>query len=95
MYIQLEESDYNAIAELVANEEDTYNGRISYSDLDIEICFSKEVKMHQENHYYDGTGAWVTDSVDFVLDNVDAGNINLRYNSVTLTDIIKYRLWNP
>lgn len=89
MYIKLEQYDYDAIAEIIAEQEDTYNGVISYSDLSIEIDYSKQVCSHREDDYYNGTGAWVTDSVEFSLGEVKCEGIEVKYSHRDLEKTIK------
>ena len=93
MYIQLEQYDYDAIAELVA-ECDNGNTKVSYSDFDIEISFYKYVREHRDDDYYNGTGAWETDSVDFSLGDVECSGVEIKYNSKELEKTIEDYLWN-
>ena len=93
MHIQLEQYDYDAIADLVA-ECDNGNGEVLYSDFDIEISFYKEVACHQEDDYYNGTGGWITESVDFSLGYVECNGIEIKYNSKELEKTIKDYLWD-
>ena len=51
MYIQLEQSDYDVIAEKINEYGDTENGIVSISDLDIEVKFSCRVNHHLEGEY--------------------------------------------
>lgn len=94
MYIQLEDSDYDRIAELIAEEEDGYGREIDYSDLCIKVTFDKEVESHQDTDYYNGTGAWITDSVDFILDKVTCDGVEVRYNHKELEKTIRDYLWD-
>ena len=93
MYIKLEQYDYDAIAEIIAEQDDTYSGVISYSDLYIEIEYTKFVSCHQEDDYYNGTGGWVTDSVEFGLGDVKCEGVEVKYSHKDLENTIKEYLW--
>lgn len=94
MYIQLEECDYFAIAEKIAECEDKCGNTIYYSDLDIKIEFDKFVEVHQDTDYYNGTGEWITDDVDFELGKIVCEGIDIKYNEREIEKIIKDYLWN-
>lgn len=83
MYIKLEQEDYDAIAELIADQDDSCDS-VSYSDLDIMVYFSKYTTSHREDDYNEGTGAWVTDSVDFELDELECEGLSLKYSRTQL-----------
>ena len=87
MYIQLDQLDYEAIGKMISNVKDTSRAYIEYEDL-IEIHFGKEITKHQENDYYNGTGAWITDNVDFSLFKVECGDIEVKYDEKQLIKTI-------
>lgn len=93
MYLRLEEDDYEAIAELIAESENGYGVCVSYSDLDIQVSFDMDVKSHQDTDYYNGTGAWITDSVDFALNDVICEGVEIKYSHSQLQRTIIERLW--
>ena len=92
MYIQLEQTDYDTIGEMISNCQDVIDGYITYNDL-IDVYFSKEMKKHQEIDYYNGTGAWVVDDVIFSLNKIDSGDLEVHYNEKHLIETIKDWLW--
>lgn len=92
MYIELGQEDYDAIAEIIAEKEDTCNGKVEYCDL-IEISFSKDVRAERDDDYYNGTGAWEVQSVDFSLGEVKCGDVEVRYNHDKLEKTIEEMLW--
>lgn len=91
MYIQLEQKDYDAIAEMIAMATD--ENSIFYDDI-IQVCYSVEVDGYREDDYYDGTGAYVTTSVDVNISDVKCDFIDVRYNREKLIKSIKDLLWN-
>ena len=93
MYIQLEQKDYDGIAELIAEKDNTFNGYLEYGEPEIEICFSKCVHEHQEDDYHKGTGGWVVDSVDFTIHSVECGEIEVKYDAKKLDKTINEWLW--
>lgn len=93
MFIQLENIDYDAIAELIVECENG-DGEVLYSDLDIKVSFYKDVCGHLDDDYYNGTGAWEIDSVYFDLGDVECNGIKIKYNSKELEKTIKSYLWN-
>jgi len=95
MYIQLEQEDYNLIAEAVAEADNGYGCEIEYSDLCIKVTFYKQVEEHCDTDYYNGTGAWITDSVDFtLLCEVTCDGVEVRYNHKELGKTIIDYLWS-
>lgn len=92
MYIKLGQEDYDAIAEIIAEKEDTCNGKVEYCDL-VEVSFSKNVRAERDDDYYNGTGAWQVQSVDFSLGEVKCGDIEVRYNHDKLEKTIEEMLW--
>lgn len=94
MYIQLEQEDYNLIAEAVAEADNGYGCEIEYSDLYIKVTFDKQGEEHRDTDYYNGTGAWITDSVDFTLGEVTCDGVEVKYNHKALEKTIKDYLWN-
>lgn len=92
MYIKLGQEDYDAIAEIIADMDDECNGEVSYCDL-VEISFSKNVRAERDNDYYNGTGAWEVKSVDFTLEEVKCGDVEIRYNHDKLEKTIEEMLW--
>lgn len=92
MYIKLGQEDYDAIAEIIAEKEDAYNGEVEYCDL-VEISFSKNVRAERDDDYSTGTGAWEVQSVDFTLGEVKCGDIEIRYNHDKLEKTIEEMLW--
>lgn len=93
MYLQLEQVDYDAIAQAIAEEDDSYNGYYSYSEWDIVIRFHKIVGEHQENDYHNGTGAWVVDHVEFALLDIESVGIEVKYDQNKLIKTIEDYLW--
>ena len=93
MYIQLEQEDYDLIAELIADADDGYGCEIEYSDLCIKVTFDKDVEKHQDTDYYKGTGEWITDSVDFALGEVTCDGVEIRCNERVFEKTIKDYLW--
>ena len=91
MYIKLGQEDYDAIAELIA-EEDVSDGEVYYQDI-VEISFSKYVRAELDYDDYTGTGTWEVKSVDFSLENVTCGNIEIRYSHEKLEKTIEEMLW--
>lgn len=89
MYIKLEQQDYETIAEIISEEENTLNGLITYSELGVEIEFSKEAYYHQDTDYYNGTGEWVCDSVEFSLGDVKCEGVEVKYSHRDLEKTIK------
>ena len=89
MYIQLNQSDYDAIAELIDEVDDDFSGSIDYSDIGLEVTFSKYVVAHQDTDYYNGTGAWEVDSVEFYLTSITCGDIEVKYNHDRLVWTVK------
>lgn len=94
MYIQLEQEDYDAIAELIAESEDGYSLCVEYGECCIEILFEKEISWHQENDYYNGTGAYVVDNVEFGLHDIRCGEIKVKYDDDKLRSTINKYLWD-
>lgn len=94
MYIQLEEIDYERIAEAVAEADNGCGCEIDYSDLYLTATFDKQVEEHRDTDYYNGTGAWITDSVDFTLGEVACDGVEVRYNHKELEKFIIDYLWN-
>lgn len=94
MYIQLEQLDYEAIAEIIIQEGDGDGSKVEYSDLCIEITFDKEVQEHRDTDYYNGTGAWEVDSVDFTLGEVTCDGVEVKYSHKELEKTIKDLLWD-
>ena len=92
MYIKLGQEDYEAIAEIIADMDDECNGEVNYCDL-VEISFSKNVKVERDDDYYNGTGAWEVQSVEFSLGDVKCGDIEIRYNHEKLEKTIEKMLW--
>lgn len=92
MYIKLGQEDYDAIAEIIAEKEDTCNGKVEYCDL-VEVSFSKDVRAERDDDYYNGTGAWEVQSVDFSLGEVKCGDVEIRYNHDKLEKRIEEMLW--
>lgn len=92
MYIKLGQEDYDAIAEIIAEKEDTCNGEVEYCDL-VEISFSKDVRAERDDDYYNGTGALEVQSVDFSLGEVKCGDVEVRYNHDKLEKTIEEMLW--
>lgn len=92
MYIKLGQEDYDAIAELIADKEDVYEGEVEYYDL-VKISFSKNVRAARDDDYYNGTGAWEVKSVYFELVDVVCGDIEIRYNHEKLEKTIEEMLW--
>ena len=92
MYIKLGQEDYDAIAELIAEKEDEFDGSIDYQDF-VEISFSKNVRAERDDDYCNGTGAWEVKSVDFSLGEVNCGDIEIRYNHERLEKTIEEMLW--
>lgn len=89
MYIQLNQTDYDAIAELIAEQDDCIDGYVEYSEIAVEVPFSKSVVAKRDTDYYNGTGAWEVKSVDFSLGEVKCGDIELRYNHEKLEKTIE------
>lgn len=97
MYIQLERIDYERIAEVIAESDNGYGIETDYSDLCITINFDKYVSEHRDNDYHNGTGEWVTDSVDFSLGEVTCygiEHIEVKYNHKELEKTIRDYLWD-
>ena len=94
MYIQLEEIDFADIAEQIAECSNRCGGIVSYSDLGIQIEFDKIVEEHQDTDYYNGTGEWITDKVEFDFHSVTCGDIVVRYNHKEMERTIRDYLWN-
>ena len=94
MYIQLEQTDYDCIAELIADTDNGCGCEIDYSDICLTVTFDKEVYEHRDTDYYNGTGAWITDSVDFTLGEVTCDGVEVKYNHKELEKTIIYYLWN-
>ena len=92
MYIKLDQSDYDMIADIIANEDDECKS-VYYSDLDILVSFYKNTSYHKDDDYYSGTGAFVTDSVDFQLNELSCGEVELRYSHSQLEKTIIDCLW--
>lgn len=92
MYIKLGQEDYDAIAEIIADMDDECNGEVNYCDL-VEISFSKNVKAERDDDYYNGTGAWEVQSVEFSLGDVKCDDIEIRYNHEKLEKTIEKMLW--
>lgn len=92
MYIKLGQEDYEAIAEIIADMDDECNGEVNYCDL-VEISFSKNVKAERDDDYYNGTGAWEVQSVEFSLGDVKCDDIEIRYNHEKLEKTIEKMLW--
>jgi hypothetical protein len=59
----------------------------------IEIEFDKEVYEHQDTDYYNGTGAWIIDSVEFGICNVTSEGVDVKYNNKALEETIINHLW--
>lgn len=93
MYIQLEQKDYDGIASLIAENDNTSKGYLEYGELGIEICYSKCIQEHQEDDYYNGTGAWIVDSVDFMIHSIKCGEIEVKYDAKKLDQTINDSLW--
>ena len=91
MYIKLGQEDYDAIAEIIADMEDG-DGIVEYYDL-IEISFSKNVRAKRDDDYYNGTGAWEVQSVEFSLGEVKCDDIEIRYSHERLEKTIEEMLW--
>ena len=94
MYIQLEQRDYDLIAEIVSESKNGIGIEIEYSELCIKVVFNKHVLQHLDDDYYNGTGAWEVDSVDFTLVEVSCDGIEIKYNNKELEKVIKDWLWN-
>lgn len=94
MYIQLEDIDFDDIAEQISECSNRCGGIVSYSDLGIQIEFDKIVEEHRDTDYYNGTGAWITDSVDFTLGDITCDGVEVKYNHKELEKFIKVYLWN-
>ena len=94
MYIQLDQDDYNLIAEVVAEAENGYGCEVEYSDLCLTVTFDKEVYEHRDTDYYNGTGAWITDSVYFTLGDVTCDGVEVRYSHRELEKTIRDYLWD-
>lgn len=94
MYIQLEQTDYDFIAELIADTDNGCGCEIDYSDICLTVTFDKEVYEHRDTDYYNGTGAWITDSVDFTLGEIHCEGVEVRYNHKELEKTIIDYLWN-
>ena len=69
MYIQLENDDCREIAELIAEAEDG-EGRVYYSDLEIEVSYYKSIKYDREDHYLNGTGAWIVKDLQIEINKI-------------------------
>lgn len=65
---------------------------MNYCDL-VEISFSKNVKAERDDDYYNGTGAWEVQSVEFSLGDVKCDDIEIRYNHEKLEKTIEKMLW--
>jgi hypothetical protein len=94
MYIQLEQSDYDLIAEMVAESKNGIGIEIEYSELCIKVVFNKHVLQHLDDDYYNGTGAWEVDSVDFTLGEIHCEGVEVKYNHKELEKTIIDYLWN-
>ena len=92
MYIQLEQHDYDEIANLIYGEDDTCDGCVTYYEDLIEINFSKEIMGKVDDDYYNGTGAWITTDVVFRLKDVLAP-CEVRYDRRKLEKTIEKVLW--
>ena len=93
MYIQLEQSDYDVIAEKINEYGDTENGIVSISDLGIEVKFSCRVNHHLEGEYESGYYERVVDSVDFKIKSIGCDHLNVLYNEYELNETINEELW--
>jgi hypothetical protein len=91
MYIQLEQKDYDAIAEMIAMA--TGDNSIFYDDI-IEVCYTVEGEGYREDDYYDGTGAYITTSIDVNISDVKCDFLDVRYNREKLIKAIKSLLWD-
>lgn len=91
MYIQLEQKDYDAIAEMIAMATD--ENSIFYDDI-IQVCYSVEGEGYREDDYFDGTGAYITTSIDVDLKEVKCDGIEVRYNHDKLKKAIEDLLWD-
>lgn len=92
MVIELTNSDYQAIANMIASsqEYDEQTSEIVESNnMLFEVHFKKSVQGYVEDDYYNGTGAWVCTSADVSLYDIiclDEG-IEVSYNSREIEDL--------
>lgn len=91
MYIQLEQKDYDRIAEIVA--ENPCEPYILYEDL-IAVHYEVGGTGYRDDNYFDGTGAYVTTSIDLNLKEVVCDGIDVRYNYDKLKKTIEDLLWD-
>lgn len=93
MYIQLEQNDYDAIAELIADRENANYDSIEYGSLCIEISYSKNIAYHRDTDYHNGTGVYIVDDVEFTLLGVVCDGIDVKYDEKQLINTITDYLW--
>ena len=93
MYIQLEQSEYDVIAEKIKEYGNTESGSFYISDLDIEVKFSCQVEWHLEGDYESGYSETVVDSVDFEIKSIDCDNLKVCYDESELDETISEALW--
>ena len=91
MYIQLGQKDHEAIAEMVA--ENPCEPYVLYEGL-IEIRYEVDGTGYREDDYFDGTGAYITTSIDVDLKEVKCDGIEVRYNHDKLKKAIEDLLWD-
>lgn len=85
MYIVLDEQDYKAIADVIAdsNIEDGHE-YVEIQGLEFAVKFTKEVDGYYEDEYDTGTGAWVTTSVYVRIYSITYSDIVIEFNSSKL-----------
>lgn len=69
MYIHLEDDDCRDIAELIA-EADDGSGSVYYSDFEIKVSYYKTIKYDREDHYLNGTGAWIVKDLQVEINEI-------------------------
>lgn len=69
MYIYLEDDDCREIAELIA-EADDGSGSVYYSDFEIKVSYCKIIEYDREDHYLNGTGAWIVKDLQVEISEI-------------------------
>lgn len=90
MYIQLEQKDYDAIAEMIAIASD--ETRIWYDEF-IEVNYEVDGTGYYDDDYLNGTGDYIVTSVDVNLKEVKCADFEIRYNHDKLKETIENLLW--
>lgn len=71
MYIVLKSEECKKIAKAIFEQNsDTREVVVTIANLNLVVNYSLEIDGYYEDDYFNGTGAWVTTSVDFTLHDV-------------------------